>query len=400
MQEENIPKTENFPPAISQSKIWLSAPHMGGREQSFVQEAFDSNWVAPIGPNVTGFEEDIINYANCGHAVALSSGTAAIHLALVMLDVRPGDFVICQSFTFSASANPIGYLGAIPVFVDSEPETWNLCPQALEDAVKACINGKWGERKLPKAIVYVDLYGMPARVETISEVAGRFGIPLIEDAAEALGSRFKGNKCGTFGKIGIYSFNGNKIITTSGGGALVSKSEKYVEKARVLAMQAREDAPHYEHKELGYNYRMSNICAGIGRGQMEVLDLRVQQRRAIYEKYKAALGRYPGIQFLEEPEGAFSNRWLSAVVVKPELSDGKCREDIRLALAKDNIESRPLWKPLHLQPVFEAMPYMGGTLASDLFRDGLCLPSGSNLGTDDLDRIITIVKDVLEETKL
>lgn len=381
-------------------KIWLSSPHMGGGEQAYVQQAFDTNWVAPLGPNVNAFEERIVKHTDCGHAAVLNSGTSALHLALVMLGVGRDDYVICQSFTFAASANPIRYQGAVPVFVDSEPETWNLCPQALEDAIKGCLAGRMGGRaKLPKAIVCVDLYGMPAKLKELRTVADRYGIPIIEDAAEALGSTYEGKYCGTFGDIGIFSFNGNKIITTSGGGALVSKNEQFANRARFLATQAREDFAHYEHQEIGYNYRMSNICAGIGRGQMEVLDERVEQRRNNFRRYRQALEGYEGVEFVDEPEGSYSNRWLSTLLVRPALTGGVTREDIRVSLLGNNIESRPLWKPMHLQPVFSRMPYAGGKVANDLFEDGLCLPSGSNLSEEDLNRVIRSIRKVLEGKK-
>lgn len=383
-------------------KIWLSSPHMGGTEELFVKEAFDTNWVAPLGPNVNGFEEDIVRFTGCGHAAALNSGTGAIHLALSLLGVSAGDFVLCQSFTFSASANPIRYLGAIPVFIDSEEETWNMCPKAMEQAILSCQNGDIPKTfpalnlpfsgTLPKAIIVVDLYGMPAKLSEICEIARKYGIPVIEDAAEALGSSLFKRQCGTFGDIGIYSFNGNKIITTSGGGALVSSHEYYVKKARHLSTQAREDAPHYEHNEIGYNYRLSNICAGIGRGQMEVLPKRVRQRRANYDKYLSDLENIPGITFLREAEGYFSNRWLTTILIDPALSEGVNRETVRLSLAELNIESRPLWKPMHLQPVFQQFPFYGNGVAAQLFDQGLCLPSGSNLDLTDLDLIIDRIK--------
>lgn len=383
-------------------KIWLSSPHMGGTEELYVKEAFDTNWIAPLGPNVNGFEEDIVSYTKCGHAAALTSGTAAIHLALTLLGVGPGDLVLCQSFTFSASANPIRYLGAIPVFIDSEEETWNMCPKAMEEAILSCQSGEIAKSFpslclpstgiKPKAILLVDLYGMPAKLVEIAEIAKKYGIPVIEDAAEALGSSLNGKYCGTFGDIGIYSFNGNKIITTSGGGALVSTDEMYVKKARHLSTQAREDAPHYEHTEIGFNYRLSNICAGIGRGQMEVLAERVRQRRANYAQYQKALGNIPGITFLKEPEKSYSNRWLTTIVINPSKTKGISREIVRLSLAEINIESRPLWKPMHLQPVFKTFPYYGNEVASSLFNQGLCLPSGSNLSLSDLNSVIAQIK--------
>lgn len=377
---------------MTQPKIWLSSPHMGGTEREFVTEAFDTNWVAPLGPNVNGLEKDLESFLGEGsHVAALSSGTAAIHLALILLGVRPGDEVICQSMTFSASANPIRYLQAKPVFVDSELQTWNMDPNVLEDAIKK----RKAEGKMPKAIIPVHLYGMPAKIRDIMAIAAKYEIPVIEDAAEALGSTLEGQKCGTFGQFGILSFNGNKIITTSGGGALVAKDKAMAEKATFLATQARDPAPHYQHSEIGYNYRMSNICAGIGRGQMQVLMERVSQRRSNFEFYKESFIDIEGISFLPEPEGYFSNRWLTTILVNPEKTGGITREDIRLALEKENIESRPLWKPMHLQPVFKDFPYYGGKVAEELFDNGLCLPSGSNLSEEDLERVKDCVKKVL-----
>lgn len=375
---------------MNKSKIWLSSPHMGGNEQQFVNEAFNSNWVAPLGPNVTGFETDLEQYLNDDVFVgALSSGTAAIHLGLVLLGVQPGDEVICQSMTFSASANPIAYLGATPIFVDSELQTWNICPNALEEAIKDRIS----KGKKPKAIIAVHLYGMPFQVEAILAIANRYEIPVLEDSAEALGSSFKGKKCGTFGAIGVLSFNGNKIITTSGGGALVAKSKHMKEKAVFLATQARDAAPHYQHSEIGYNYRLSNICAGIGRGQMEVLDEHVMLRRKMHSFYLNEFAGVSGITVFSEPTNDFySNHWLSAIVIEPDKCNGKTREDLRLTFEAENIESRPLWKPMHLQPIFEKYPYFGGSVSERLFEYGLCLPSGSNLTDEDRSRISTILK--------
>ncbi len=374
-------------------KIWLSSPHMGGSEQKFIQEAFESNWIAPLGPNVNGFEEDIAKYlGESVHVAVLSSGTAAIHLGLILLGVQAGDEVICQSMTFSASANPIAYLGAAPVFIDSETDTWNMCPAALEEAIMDRIeNGK-----KPKAIIVVHLYGMPAKMEEISAIAKKHDIPVIEDAAEALGSSINSIKCGTFGGIAILSFNGNKIITTSGGGALVSKNNDWVKKATFLSTQARDDAPHYQHSHIGYNYRMSNICAGIGRGQMQVLDKRVAQRRRNYEFYKNALGALPGFTFLKEPDGMFSNRWLTTVLIDPTKTKNQItREQIRIELQKENIECRPLWKPMHLQPVFINSAFFGDVVAEGLFDSGLCLPSGSNLTQFDLTSVAENIKKLL-----
>ncbi|WP_027077506.1 DegT/DnrJ/EryC1/StrS family aminotransferase [Maribacter antarcticus] len=366
-------------------KIWLSSPHMGDMEQVYVKEAFDTNWVAPIGPNITAFEKAIAHSLEENvHVAALSSGTAALHLGLQLLGVKRGDLVICQSFTFSASANPIMYLGATPVFVDSEKDTWNLSPDLLNSAIADSIkNGK-----KPKAIIAVHLYGMPYKIKEVRAIADKFGIPILEDSAEALGSSYMEKRCGTFGDIGILSFNGNKIITTSGGGALVSKNPDYINKAVFLATQARDEAPHYQHSHVGYNYRMSNILAGIGRGQMLVLEDRVMARRRNYEIYRKELDDVTGIEFLSEPSGFYSNRWLSCVLT-PSFT---IREKIRLALLEENIESRPLWKPLHLQPVFENFPkFINGT-SEDLFSRGLCLPSGSNLTQYDLNCVIEKIK--------
>ena len=373
---------------MENSKIWLSSPHMGGTEQQYVQEAFDTNWVAPLGPNVTGFEQDLEKYIGSdSHIAALSSGTAAIHLALILLGVKAGDEVICQSFTFSASANPILYQGAIPVFVDSEPETWNLCPKALEEAIIDRI----AKGNKPKAIIGVHLYGMPFKADEIVAVARKYDIPLIEDSAEALGSTYKGKHCGTFGTIGVLSFNGNKIITTSGGGALVAKSKEMKDKTIFLATQARDNAPHYQHSEVGYNYRLSNISAGIGRGQMEVLDKHIANRRAMHDFYAQYFKNIEGVFVFSEPDAAYaSNHWLSAITIDASKTNGKNREDLRLALEAQNIESRPLWKPMHLQPVFEKYPYYGGTVAAELFEAGLCLPSGSNLTATDKTRIVNV----------
>lgn len=371
------------------SKIWLSSPHMGGGERKYVQEAFDTNWVAPLGPNVSGFENDLKAYLlEDVHVAALSSGTAALHLALIQLGVVPGDEVICQSMTFSASANPIAYLGATPVFIDSEEDTWNMSPVFLEQAIKDGI----AKGKKPKAILPVHLYGMPAKMEEIVEIANSYGIPILEDAAEALGSHINGQRCGTFGEMACLSFNGNKIITTSGGGALVTKDIKNKEQAIFLATQARDNAPHYQHSQIGYNYRMSNIVAGIGRGQMEVLDGHIANRRNNFDYYKKAFANIVEISLLDEPEGYFSNRWLSCILVNPR--NGITRETIRLALEKENIESRPLWKPMHMQPVFAASPFFGDGTAEALFNDGLCLPSGSNLTEADLKRVVEVIVDL------
>ena len=370
------------------AKIWLSSPHMGGTELDYIHEAFEQNWVAPLGPNVNSFEDDLKTYLNENVEVAaLSAGTAALHLALIILGVKYDDEVICQSFTFSASANPITYVGAKPVFVDSEPETWNMCPKALETA----INDRITKGKKPKAIIVVHLYGMPAKLNEITEIANRYEIPLIEDAAEALGSTFKGQKCGTFGEMSILSFNGNKIITTSGGGALVCKTKEQKDKAVFLSTQARDNAPHYQHSKIGYNYRMSNISAGIGRGQMKVLNDRIEARRKNHQFYLNLFENFEGVTVFNEPNSDYcSNHWLSAIVIDEEKA-GFNREQLRLALDQENIESRPLWKPMHLQPIFESAPYFGGNVAEELFKNGLCLPSGSNLNEEDLERIKNVI---------
>jgi len=374
---------------MNKEKIWLSSPHMGGKEQKFVQEAFDTNWVAPLGPNVNGFEKDLENYLRHNCAVgALSSGTAAIHLGLILLGVKSGDEVICQSMTFSASANPIVYLGATPVFIDSETDTWNLCPIALEKAIMDRIE----KGKKPKAIIAVHLYGVPYKIEEIRTIADTYEIPILEDSAEALGSSYKGQKCGTFGEIGVLSFNGNKIITSSGGGAIITKTEEQKNKAVFLATQARDNAPHYQHSEIGYNYRMSNICAGIGRGQMEVLESRVSLRREMHNFYVDLFKDIAGVTILSEPnKDYFSNYWLTTILIEPQLTNGIDREVVRLAFEEANIESRPLWKPMHLQPVFENYPYYGTNIAETLFEKGLCLPSGSNLTDEDRGRISSVI---------
>ena len=370
------------------NKIYLSSPHMGDAERRYVTDAFDTNWIAPLGPHVNAFEEVLAQYTGVQYAAALSSGTAAIHLALILLGVEAGDTVLCQSMTFSASANPIKYQGARPVFIDSEAGSWNMDPNALEDALKT-------QNLKPKAIIPVHLYGMPARMQEIMEIAGRYGVPVIEDAAEALGATYHGQKCGSFSRFGILSFNGNKIITTSGGGALLGNDEALIQKSRFLATQARDPAPHYQHSHIGYNYRLSNVLAGIGRGQMEVLPERIAQRRANFERYRAYFQQWNDrgydIRFQEEQEGMFSNRWLTCILVDPAANGGLTRETIRLALEADNIEARPLWKPMHLQPVFSGAPFFGGLTAEHLFDTGLCLPSGSNLTEEDFQRIFAVL---------
>jgi dTDP-4-amino-4,6-dideoxygalactose transaminase len=376
---------------MNNEKIWLSSPHIGNDELKFVQEAFDTNWVSPVGPNIDAFETELASYNGNSFCAALSSGTAAIHLALIILGVKQGDEVICSTFTFSGSCNPIVYLNATPVFIDSEKETWNMDPDLLEAAINDRIK-KTGKR--PKAIIVVHLYGIPAQMVRIMAVAKKYDIPVIEDAAEALGSKLNNKKLGGFGDFGIYSFNGNKIITTSGGGALVSENQEWIKKAKFLATQARDPEPHYEHTEIGYNYRLSNICAGIGRGQLKVLDERVKQRRAVYAYYLNHLGNVPWITFLKEQEGSFSNRWLTTVLLNSYNSDVEGRELVRKSLEQKNIESRPLWKPMHLQPIFKAYPAYTNGNSDEFFKTGLCLPSGSNLLDRDLDRVIDTILEV------
>lgn len=401
---------------MSNEKVWLSSPHMGGDELQYIHTAFAKNWIAPLGDNVDGLEDDLKNYTGSAAAGVFTSGTASIHLALILLGMEAGDEVICQSFTFSATANPIRYQQANPVFIDSEPETWNMDPAVLEKY----LSSKKPE-ELPKAIIVVHLYGMPAKMDQINSIANAYGVPVIEDAAEALGSSIEDKMCGTFGLLNVLSFNGNKIITTSGGGALLSDDEKLIEKARFLATQARDPAPHYQHSEIGYNYRMSNILAGIGRGQMQVIDERVQQRRAVHQRYFDALGKTwlrfekkepqlrlsesspTGIYFLKEPPGYFSNRWLTTIIVNPEETGGVTRDDIRLALSEQNIEARPLWKPMHLQPVFKDFPFIkrakfSTSVSGWLFEYGLCLPSGSNLSKQNQERTIEIINQKVSST--
>ncbi|MGB5634031.1 MAG: DegT/DnrJ/EryC1/StrS family aminotransferase [Waterburya sp.] len=367
--------------------ILLSTPHMGERELDFVKEAFDTNWIAPIGPNVDAFEREFCQVVNSPHAAALASGTAAIHLALRLMGVEAGDEVFCSTFTFIASASPITYLGAKPVFIDSDRTSWNMNPELLATALKQ--RAKVG--KLPKAVLVVHLYGQSADLEPIMAICDRYEIPVIEDAAEALGATYKNTSPGTWGRFGIFSFNGNKIITTSGGGMLVSEDREAIAQARFLATQARDSQPHYQHCQIGYNYRLSNVLAGIGRGQLLVLRDRVAARRRNFEIYQKALGDLPGINFMPEAAYGTSTRWLSCMTIDPELF-GADREQIRLRLKEEEIETRPVWKPLHLQPVFSHCESIGGKVAEELFRHGLCLPSGSNLSEADLQRVITKIK--------
>ena len=373
---------------LTMTKIYLSSPHLSGLEQGYVNDAFETNWIAPLGPHVDGFENAIETYLDQNnHVAVLSSGTASIHMALQLLGVGRGDDVLCQSFTFSASANPILYQGANPIFIDSEVDTWNMSPELLEVAIKDRLEN----HKKPKAIIAVHLYGMPYKANEINAIAKTYGIPIIEDSAEALGSAYFGQKCGTLSDIGVLSFNGNKIITTSGGGALITKTRELKNKAVFLSTQARDSAPHYEHSSVGYNYRMSNVLAAIGRGQLDVLDDRVNARRQNYNFYKSTLSKFNSIQFLEEPKGFCSNRWLTCIV----LDSFETREEIRVALLAEDIESRPLWKPMHLQPVFkEAVSYTNG-VSERLFNHGLCLPSGSNLSQHDLERVVKVISNTI-----
>ncbi len=382
---------------MNESKIWLSSPHIGNNELQYVNEAFATNWIAPLGPHVNAFEQGLQEQIQTKHAAALSSGTSAIHLALILLGVKSGDTVFCQSITFSASANPIAYQGATPVFIDSEKDTWNMDPILLKTALQeAKQNGN-----LPKAIIPVHLYGMPAKMSEIISIANEYGVPVIEDAAEALGANINGKPCGSFGTFGVLSFNGNKIITTSGGGALLSEDAEMIEKARFLSTQARDVAPHYQHTHIGYNYRMSNVLAGIGRGQLEVLNDRVAARRNNFERYRQYFSKLNNdgfeIQFQEEPHVYFSNRWLTCILLDPAKNKGLTREVIRLAMEAENIETRPLWKPMHQQPVFaSAKSYLNG-VSDILFENGLCLPSGSNLTEEEFSRIFDCLDTIFSK---
>lgn len=374
-------------------KIWLSPPHMTGQELKYIQEAFDSNWIAPMGPNVDAFERELANYVGVNDSVALSSGTAALHLALILAGVGSGDIVICPTFTFAASANPIVYLKAIPVFIDSENLTWNLCPDVLEETIKYYIK----KGKKPKAVIGVHIYGMPMQLNEILFLCEKYEIPLIEDAAEALGSSYHERKLGSFGKMSFFSFNGNKIITTSGGGALLSNDPVLIKKAKFLASQAKDEAAHYQHSEIGYNYRLSNICAGIGRAQLELIDERVESRRRNFNFYKKEMGKLSGFSFQNELPGSVSNRWLTCILIDLKLSKEINPDKIRLHLEAKNIETRPLWKPLHLQPVFKDAPYFGGNVAADLFEKGICLPSGSGLSEENLLFICENIKSLFHK---
>lgn len=379
--------------SVNKSRIFLSPPHLSGNEAKYIQEAIDTNWIAPLGPNVDAFEKELAQYVGASGAVAVSSGTAAIHLALSLLEVGKGDIVFCSTLTFVASANPILYLGAVPVFIDSEPDTWNMSPEALNRAFRdAKLDGK-----LPKAVIVVNLYGQSAKMDEIVAICNEYEVPLVEDAAESLGASYKGRPSGTFGKFGIYSFNGNKIITTSGGGMLVSNDLEALNRARFLATQARDLAPHYQHSSMGYNYRMSNILAGIGRGQLEVLDERVHARRKVFSKYQYELGQLPGIYFMPELQDTLSNRWLTAITVE-ERETGVSVKKILEVMSKDNIEARPVWKPLHLQPLFSGVKYYPHhetySVSDQLFESGFCLPSGSNLSDDEFNRVVDCIKSL------
>jgi dTDP-4-amino-4,6-dideoxygalactose transaminase len=380
-----------------EKRIMLSLAHMSGREQDFIKEAFDTNWVVPLGPNVDAFEADLENYLRENrHIVALNTGTSALHLGLVILGVQAQDEVICQSFTFAASANPITYLGAKPVFVDSEKDTWNMDPKLLEVAIKDRL-AKTG--KLPKAIIPVHLFGMPAKMKEILAISEKYNIPILEDSAEALGSKYNGRMCGTLGELAALSFNGNKMITTSGGGALICSTEEQARLARFYATQARDVAPYYQHTHIGYNYRMSNICAGIGRGQMYVLDDHVARRRAIHSLYVALLSDLKGVTVMQNPSAEFhSNFWLSCILVNPEEA-GVNREDLRLGMDAANIETRLLWKPMHLQPVFSNAPSYSSGVCENLFNTGLCLPSGPTLTDEDIVRVVDTIKMLTRKCK-
>lgn len=365
---------------------------MSGAEMKYVNDAFDQNWIAPLGPNVDAFEDTLARYCGIEHAAVLTSGTAAIHLALIMLGVKQGDEVIASTFTFSATINPIVYQGALPILIDSEPSTWNMDPELLQRAIE----DRLAKGKKPKAIIPVHLYGMPGNMTEIVEIANRYQIPIVEDAAESLGSRYMDKPTGSFGKMAVLSFNGNKIITTSGGGALLSNDKELILKARFLATQARDNAPHYQHSQIGYNYRMSNVLAGIGRGQMEVIDERVKSRRDNFSFYQKELGEYEGIKFLQEPDKSyFSNRWLTTILIDNS-KIAVTPNAFLTELEKENIEARPLWKPMHLQPVFNSYPaYLNGT-SEYLFQHGLCLPSGSSLTDNDRERIIHTLRKSLQ----
>lgn len=373
-------------------RIYLSSPHMSGLEQGYIHQAFEQNWIAPIGPNVDAFEQELAHALGVKHVAAVASGTAAIHLALINLGIGRDDEVVVSTFTFSATVNPVVYQGAVPVLVDSEPETWNMDPRLLEQAIEDRIR-KTGRK--PKAIVLVHIYGMPSQISEITDIANRYEIPVVEDAAESLGSTYHGKATGTFGSMGILSFNGNKIITTSGGGALVSDNEAFISHARFLATQARDQAPWYQHSHIGYNYRMSNVVAGIGRGQLQVLPDRVEARRRVFDWYRELFNGIQGVSFLPEPEGFHANRWLTCITLDPALTR-VTPQGLMQALADDNIEARPIWKPMHLQPVFADCPAFVNGISEDIFTRGLCLPSGSNMSAGDLNRIAEVITAVFK----
>ncbi|MFA9192768.1 aminotransferase class I/II-fold pyridoxal phosphate-dependent enzyme [Flavobacterium sp. FBOR7N2.3] len=379
---------------MHKNKIWLSSPYLGGNELKYVQGAFDTNWIASVGDNIDRFEGDLEAYLGDGYATVLNSGTAAIHLGLILLGVQPGDEVLCQSLTFAASANPILYLGATPIFIDSEIQTWNICPVALEEAIIDRI----AKGKRPKVIIAVDLYGMPYQVEAVRKLANQYAIPILEDSAEALGSSYKGKKCGTFGDISVLSFNNNKIITTSGGGAIITKKMSLKEKAFFLATQSQDKGvSHYQHSEIGYNYKMNNISAGIGRGQMEVLDINLGLRKKVHQFYLNLFKNIAGVTVFNVPTDDYcSNHWLTTILIETSLTKGISREDLRLALLEENIESRPVMKPMHLQPIFKKYSFYGGDNAGKLFENGLCLPSGSNLSKEERDRIETVILNLFK----
>ena len=362
---------------------------MSGRELDYVKDVFDSNWIAPLGPHVDAFENEFAAYHGGGYAAAVANGTAALHLVLRILNIKPGNTVFCSSWTFFASATPVAYLGANPVFIDSDTATWNMNPVLLEEALKEADQAK----RLPSAVIPVDLYGQSADMDAILQICGKYNVPVVEDAAEALGAKYKGTPAGTRGPVSIFSFNGNKIITTSGGGMIWAKDSGLIERARFLSQQARDPAPHYEHSEIGYNYRMSNILAAVGRAQLEVLDERVRQTRAVFDYYKKRLSALPGITFMPEPEWSFHSRWLTCIVVDPIVFKAT-REDIRIYLEKHNVESRPLWKPMHLQPVFKDCQVFGGDVSENLFKDGLCLPSGTAMTEEELDFVCGLIEKV------
>jgi dTDP-4-amino-4,6-dideoxygalactose transaminase len=374
---------------LETKRIYLSPPHLDGREQELLIEAFESNWITTLGPQVDAFERDICKRIDIPYATALASGTSALHLALINLGIQQGDEVLCSTFTFSASANPITYCGASPVFIDSNTTTWNMDPLLLEEELRACCK----KGKLPRALIVVDLYGQSADYDPILKICAEYGVPIIEDAAEALGTTYKGKSAGSFGVMGVFSFNGNKIITTSGGGMLVSANKAYIDHARFLATQARDSAPHYQHSYIGYNYRLSNILAAIGRGQLENLDKKIARRKEINHFYHEAFADIAGIEFMPIAPYGEPNYWLTCITIDPSRSRA-LREDIRLALEKENIESRPLWKPMHLQPIFQSYRIRGGAVTEKLFAEGLCLPSGSGMTTNDLHRIVDVVRKV------